>query len=350
MIARLTVAVPFVMAVPDGADFPLWSSEEDGYGVTLRPPVRSDVPLPSDAPAQVEIDGKRAYLANAVQIDFHKSAFDRSKGGPSDPPEALLRSTVTSLLARLRYTTRATQINAGEPLQGTSWRLEYLNDDGSELAPDPALMRARTSVARRASFVAVSPAIWNAAHQLASAWASPVWDDILLDASGALPSVGTAVVLGATALEVFISHVLDGLAEAGRIPADVWAWLNDRDNWLKEPSTEEQFDVLLKHFTGHTLKDDRPLWQAFKELRTARNTFVHQGRATVGGVAITAERASVLIRSAHQIVQRVREWLPEDQRWPAHSVPVQTKFLVMGPLSKDGKPPDQWLLSDPPAG
>lgn len=328
MIARLTVAVPFAIAVPEGSSFALWSVEEDGCQIVSRPPVKTDLPLHVDVPDDIQLDGGRAFVANALQIDFRKPAFNRRRDGEQDPPMALLQRAVTSFLARLRYTTRAAQIHPIDLHSGATWRLQYLNDDESELLADPALHRGLRSRAVSISFVSLTPAVWDAAHKLDSEWASPVWDDILLDATQALPAIGTAVVLAATALEVFISHILDKLAAGGQMPEGVWNWLNNRDSWLKNPSTEEQFDVLLKHFTGHSLKEQSKLWQGFRELRTARNRFVHEGAATIGSQFVSREKAEQLVGVARDIIATVREWLPSEQRWPLLEPRVQVTFQL----------------------
>jgi len=46
-------------------------------------------------------------------------------------------------------------------------------------------------------------------HQLPDGYEPPPWEVLLLDAIGELPNVGTAIVLSATALEVFIAAILN---------------------------------------------------------------------------------------------------------------------------------------------
>ena len=64
---------------------------------------------------------------------------------------------------------------------------------------------------------------------------------------------------------------------------ELWRWINQRGDWRREPTVEEQYDTLLKVLTGHTLKEDQDLWELFKHLKTARNSFVHEGMAKVCG-------------------------------------------------------------------
>jgi len=187
---------------------------------------------------------------------------------------------VLNLIARLRYVTRGFQATSID-FPRCTWKLENLNDDGTRPQESDALIRLRAGRRFTVSFIGVNAAVWEHIHQLSPVWAPPPWDDILLDATAALPRIGTAVVLAATALEVFIAHVLDDLAAKGKVPTDVWQWVNDRKDPDKDPSTEEQFDVLLKHFVGHSLKEDPTLWAAFPNLRAARNKFVHEGVARV---------------------------------------------------------------------
>ncbi len=180
------------------------------------------------------------------------------------------------------------------------------------------------------SLVGINEGVWENIHQLPVDFTPPPWDDLRLDAQAALPHVGTAVVLAATSLEVFIAQILDGLAATSDVPADVWKWLNDRGEWRKDPTTEEQFDILLRHFTGHSLKDNQALWEAFKNLRTARNSFVHEGVAKVGGKVVSVSDAGSLVARANDVIGCVKGWLPADLRWlefdPSITFQIEQEF------------------------
>jgi hypothetical protein len=103
---------------------------------------------------------------------------------------------------------------------------------------------------------------------------------------------------------------------------------------------EDQFDVLLKEFSGHSLKEDAVLWEAFKNLKSARNTFVHEGTATVGNAAITKDDARVLVARVDEIIAKIREWIPADMRWPVPEVKVQMEFsqTLIEPSDKEVQP------------
>lgn len=313
MIARLAVASPFPIALPEGATFKVYTYEDEGYQVSLFPPERSDVPA-NNVPDSLTMNDAPAFFATALRVDFQRPEFKRTQGGPYDPPDPVIRRALDSFLYRLRYVTRGAQVHL-LTWPNVSWRLRYLNDDGSELVEDLALVRGRGVIGFRLSWVGLNPSVWEHIHELPVEFTPPVWDQLRLDAEAALPSVGTTVVLSATCLEVFIAQVLDGLAQKSPLPADLWHWLNDRDAWQKEPSTDEQFDVLLKLFTQHSLKEDEALWRVFKELRRARNSFVHEGVAEVGGKALDTDDAVRLLNGAGDIIAWVRQWLPEDLRW-----------------------------------
>lgn len=339
MIARLTVAVPFAIAVPDGATYAGYGYKDGEYEIVYRPPGKSDQPLKMDVPTELEIDGVKGFMANAIRFDFHKSDFDRKRGSDQyDPPMELMRHVVANFIARLRYVTRAPHVQPIDFPRGTIWHLQYLNDDETELAQDPALIRNRRGWRVSFAYTSLPPSVWELMHELDSDWKAPVWDDILLDAFHALPSIGTAVVLGATSLEVFIAEVLDRLAPGSDVPPAMWHWINDRKDWRLDPTTEEQFDALLKHFTGHSLKERPKLWQDFRDLRTARNKFVHEGSPLVGGTPIGLQRAGELLMSATEIVSLVRTWLPEEKRWPQFDPRVEIR-LVLPLLDRDGAPP-----------
>jgi hypothetical protein len=167
----------------------------------------------------------------------------------------------------------------------------------------------------RVSFVGLTPKMWAAVYELPPEYEPLLWDVLLLDAQGELPRIGTAIVLAATALEVFVARILDQLAAEHAIPKEFWALINDRADYRQEPTLVEQYDTLLKFFTTHSLKEEAVLWEAFRNLKQARNRFVHEGTARIGNVVVDAARAGELITAAGQIIAKIREWLPEQLRW-----------------------------------
>jgi len=326
MLARLSIGLPFIFLVPEGVTFSLSTYEDSGYEVTPRPPVRSDAPTRVDVPENPQVNDGPAFVANALQIDFCKSTFERTSESSIDPPEEVVSRAISGLLTKLRYVTRGIHIRP-VTLKGTNWHLRYLNDDGSELDETAGMIRGRGRKAMSFSFAVVDVDIWNRVNSLGATWIPPPWDEILLDANAALPHVGTVVVLSATALEVFIANILDGLA-ASRVPEDLWQWINDRGNWLKDPSTDEQFDKLLRHLVGHSLKEKQDLWEAFQNLRTARNTFVHRGVAMIGGNPLTDQDALRLLVKANEILKCIRDWLPPDHQWVQFENTTTTAFMI----------------------
>lgn len=325
MLARLFVAVPFHLAVPDGRRFNVYTYEDEGYLVNLYPPSRSDRPAPGDIPDVVKMNGAPAFVANGLGIEFRRESFDRVRGHSWDPPEAVINRAIDSFLTRLRYVTRGAQVHR-VPLRQLHWQLRYLNDDGTELEEDSAMIRGLDGIVFHWSLVGINETVWEDIHRLPADFAPPPWDDLLLDSQAALPHVGTGVVLAATALEVFIAQILDALAARSDVPADVWKWLTDRGEWLRDPTTEEQFDVLLRHFTGHSLKEDGVLWEAFKNLKSARNSFVHEGVPKVGGKIVSVTDAARLLARANEIINRIKGWLHAELRWPEFELSVRLEI------------------------
>jgi hypothetical protein len=234
----------------------------------------------------------------------------------------LVQRSANSFITRVRYVTRATHVHALR-WPYVNWRLRYLSDDGSELPEQAGLVRGRGSSGFRLSIAAVGPEAWNHVHSLAHDYSPPAWDTLRLDAKDVLPDVGTSVVLAATCLEVFIAHTLDALAERSALPPDFWQWINGRGDWLREPTTAEQFDALLKLFVGHSLKEDPKLWEGFKNLKSARNSFVHEGVARIGGKTVSSDDSLKLLVKANEIIARLREWIPNDLKWPEFELKTQ---------------------------
>jgi hypothetical protein len=109
---------------------------------------------------------------------------------------------------------------------------------------------------------------------------------------------------------------------------------------------EEQFDILLKELSGHSLKEEKAaLWEAFKNIKNARNKFVHEGIAKIGNSIVTADDAASLLHRVNEIISTVREWIPEELKWPAPQVKVEVEatHTLIEP-SKPGTPPK--VISD----
>lgn len=206
-----------------------------------------------------------------------------------------------------------------------------MNDDESELKEEAGLVRGRGTLQWSFSFVALTNKIWDDVFSLPPDYEPPPWEGLLLDATIEMPSIGPALVLTATALEVFISHILDRLAPTKVIPPELWEWINKRGNRLKEPTLDEQYDTIIKLFTGHSLKEDQVLWESFKNLKDARNSFVHEGIAKIGETRVTTETAQTLIGSASKIISKIKEWLPKELHWPEFkyelSVEVEKRLI-----------------------
>ena len=324
MIARLYVQLPFNITVPEGLRVDVYEYEIEGYKMRFRPLRRSEKTSSMDGTTKFAIDGMPAFQADVLQIDFLKDSFDRRQGTDHDPPATVISQAIDSFLVRLRHVTQSTDVHRLN-FPSITWRIRYLNDDESELNEEEGLVRGRGEYRVTISWTALNKDIWDALHKLSFDYEPPPWVDLLLDASAQLPSIGPAVVLAATALEVFISHILDQLAVIKNVPTELWQWINQRDDRRCEPTVAEQYDDLLKFFTGHSLKEEKDLWESFKNLKTARNSFVHEGVAKIGGAAIATDRTRILIAEAYNIISRVRQWIPQELHWPEfqHDIKVE---------------------------
>jgi len=326
MIARLTILLPFYLTVPEGVEFTVYEYEIDGYRARFVPPGRSERALSIDGTDQLKIDGVATFQADVLRIDFHRDSFDRRVETTCDPPVRIVNQVVNSFLVRLRHVARAAQVR---PLNfpSVTWRLQYLNDDETELKKEEGFVRGRGTLQFSFSWTALNKKVWDDVHILKPDYEPRPWESLLLDASAELPNIGPAVVLAASALEVFISQVLDQLAVIKNTPLELWQWINQRNFWLQEPTVEEQYDVLLKFFTEHSLKNEHELWESFKNLKDARNSFVHEGIPKIGDMAITIETAQKLIASASEIILKVKQWIPSELHWPEFKHTVQVEIV-----------------------
>jgi hypothetical protein len=355
VIARFQVLLPYPLYLPSQPQLGTFEIDNGPYKVRVSPPQQAVVdprafdgtsPVPLSEAAddvranpdpvitpQVTLDGFAAVKANLLVIDFIKDDFDRSRDS-DDPPESLAIAVANDVLARIRYVVRGPNV---KPLLagGTPWQIEYLNDDGSELQPAPPLIRRRLAGATTWEITAITQAAWEAVPQVPEL---PVWDSLLLDAFSYLPSVEASIVLAFTALEAFIDWVLQEHVNAGAMDPTLYRWIANRDDHAKEPSVQEQFDVLLKAVSKRTLKDDQRLWESLVSLRKVRNAIAHTGIPTIDKTVVDSVKASQLVNTSREIIDWVELGLPDDRRRRLLTVPVQlemTKVLVVPTGSSD---------------
>jgi hypothetical protein len=254
MLARVHILLPYAFTVPEGETYPIYEYKEEGYNIRIYPPERSEKADRCTDAENIAINGVKAFNADVLRIDFQKDQFDRAEGAECDPPVELIKKVANAFLARLRYVTNASRVKLIE-FPHASWNVTYLNDDGTELQEEKGLVRGRGVRKFEFSFVAINKDIWNDIHSLEPYQKLPVWKNLLLDADAVLPDVGPAVVLTFTALEVFISKLLDDLALSGKIDQELWGWINRR-GYLKDLSIEERYDFLCRHLIGKSIKDN----------------------------------------------------------------------------------------------
>jgi len=342
MIARVFIQIPFDILIAVDEKFPIFSFEESGYKISWFPPGRDQRYVSHTEPLTIKLNGKDAIFCNIIRIDFQKEEFDRTvytdptKMNEYDPSFEVINKVLNYFLIRLRHLTNANQIHLIDILS-CQWRIAYLKDDGTEFPEEKGKFRAKGSYKFELKYVSLNSEIWNDIFKLPSDFGSQYWVDLLLDGLDELPEIGPSIVLTFTALEVFIAKILNQLATKEKISPEFWEWINRRPDWTHEPSVEEQYDILLKILTGHTLKEDEKLWNAFQNLKTARNTFVHEGVARISRKSqkpLEDHEARKLIILANEIPLKIREWLPKDIQWELRKN-YSTSCEAIWPLFKD---------------
>ena len=344
MIARFTIAIPFIISLIEGEVLEPFDFDTDGYTGKIYPPYQSENISKNDNPfTGVSLTGVLEELkpvaipqssnaiifrgvgtvpTNALKIDFFKPQFSRppgAEGDDIDPPLSLCFKVANDFISRLRFLNRGSYI---KPLlqSGVLWRIDYLSDNEEILPIDLTLIRTRVRTTFSLSACVIDKNLWENIKSLPNDFTVPVWDVLILDAKNLLPEVGAAMVVANTAIETYIAWCLDQLqlSKSSLIPKELWDWINNRSNDLaKQPSEDERLDILLKVLTGKSLKDNSKLWKSYKELKKARNSFAHEGTAALSKTKkalVTLEDATRLVSEAETVIDWIEMLLPNDLR------------------------------------
>jgi hypothetical protein len=321
MIARFRCTLPSLFALRPSDQLGPLEVVREGTRCRLFPPFQvrrvdgsvdlRGEPAAPQVPTDMTIDGEPTFFADAIQVDLY-GEFDRSDGGNAADVTAIAFPVLQAVLGRLRCLGRAFFMQT--TAEGSSWYVQYLSDAGEELQPQAGFVRGRGSASVEVPpFMWIAPEQWQALQVMVTAPAPPPSDELLLDALDALPHVGAAVVLAYTAIEVRIASALNVLATNNRavVAPEIWAWINKREQFLKEPSVEEQLTDLMQMLAGKSLKTEAGLWAAYGNLRKARNSFAHEGNARLlDRTLVTREKANELILGATAIIAWIEAALP----------------------------------------
>lgn len=343
MIARFSILLPFEFLRSHGVELSPWTFERAGCQVQVLAPVQSAARSTNVAPGditpenirelvrpsenaqasnQVFMNHSSVVVVDLLQVLFAKSGdFNRERdafvdGGAGTPTFPLAIEIANEFLSRFRMLTgdfRIRNLIAARTLVV----LEYLADDGQPVAEDASKLRGAANHYASTRLNPLPQHVWEAVRTTTATADGRAWDGLLLDAVGLLPDIGPALVLAATSLETLIADALNSLSgTTSAVPHSLWMWINDRGDYRKEPSVLDQYDTLLKVFTGRSLRDEAELWEALRNIRDARNSFVHEGGALIGKRNVSLADARVLLAKAERIVQWVEAFLPETARRP----------------------------------
>ena len=343
MIARYSLLLPFEFTMDAELTLPPLSLSIGGERVAVHLPERAalnprDLDASSEAPmgeaplklipaARVPVrsitaDGKPAVLANLLTVDFFRDNFERQRDSPpdhpADPPFELAVAAANEVLGRIRLLSRASNARLLNP-DDVLWLLRYLRDDEELVDEDPFLYRERWVALSDWKLSGITQHLWQAASELRAEPIKRVWEALLLDADALFSEAGAAIVLAHSALETFSKATLDRLARQSATPVKLWKFLFRR---RREPPMDVQLDELLEAFTGHSLKERTDLWQDFKHLQEARNSFAHRGEASINGKPITRDDLSRLLAATRETIDWVETFLPPEWRRPSYQETV----------------------------
>jgi hypothetical protein len=354
MIARCQILLPFSIWIEANESFPNLKLAIASWSATVHPLAQAAVgykdfevsrlsasweesvklitpAVPPIVNERVLSRGSPIVEKNLLIVDFLKTHFERGKSeipqGPADPSTDDVFSVINEVLRRLRQVTRSPRIKLLKP-DNTIWTLTYLGDDGEELPEDPRLTRRLVKVFGKFDADFVFPETWL--KLLEADVVSYVWQDLLLDSFAALPEINQAIVLAYSALETFAEWSVDQLSRVYGLSPTLWKWVAERNGRHElQPSVSDQFDALLKIFGGKSLKEGAPeLWEAFGQLRTARNKIAHEGRPIIVGKTVTLGQATDLVLKAERIIDWIEALLPASLHRPPRPNPLDLSMAM----------------------
>ena len=311
MRIRIEIPTPYRFVIEEGASYPPMVVEDEPHNITVLPPIAS--PIVQTDQAWSPLRGKKSFQADTLVVEVNADEINVSN-------ENLRRNNVAPLVERafewanwflMRYRDY-TQAYFIQPV--VRWQMCYsINYYPVEESATAIVNREERNIHKILSTYLL-PEIWEGVSNLDRSYETPPWIHLLLDARFAAHS-GVGVVLAWAALEMVIDHALEVLLKHSRIPSGLWNWLTTRNNYWQQPATEEQYSVLLEALCGRSLKEEKALWQNFKELKKLRNQFAHGGKLELNGKPVPKQRIEFLIRSARDIVAFVNEQLPPQSKW-----------------------------------
>jgi hypothetical protein len=325
MIARAEFFTDFsFVCVAVNANQALREFQTNDCRVICYPPISTKQDKDRARAAGLAVNGKAADYASLIRIDFIKPSFNRSasmKPDEWDPPLNFILDVAANYMHRLRFVAQAPQLMP-QKIANVPVLLTYLDDEEEPVGEQADARPFRAKDVRTLQWTTISDYLFSEVQALPPDFKTPTWISLLLDAAEMLPSIGAPIVLAHTALEVLSAVITDELATKSQLPPEIWSWMYNRGDPDKHPNTQDRLDTFLKVFTGHSLKEENVLWEQYTQLRSARNNFVHRGIATIGrsGAEIDAGKAAELVSAALAISLKIRGWLPEDMRWPIHTV------------------------------
>lgn len=310
MIARVHIELPYALQVPDGASFVLPIREYNGLRYRIGVLAKSEMVDNKAILTGATIDGKPCFNADIVTIDFFKKEFQRKCKENLDPSIEVIRFVLNDFLTRLRYVIKAPFLKPST-FPDCNWKMRYLNDDGIQLKKEDGQFTEYGLSPYQTSWMTVTPEIWDDVEAICSSDEIPGWRLLLLDAKSILPDIGPAITLAFTALEVYITKTLEAASRLDSKDSQLWKWLDSR-HYVKDTTIQERFDFGLGYFLGIDLKESSDLWNAFIDLKKARNRFTHDGVLKIGTRKLLIEDATRLVHRAEEIIEFIESKLPEE--------------------------------------
>jgi hypothetical protein len=256
-------------------------------------------------------EGKKCIAVQFFEFYLKADVF------PFDNECESLRKTIQSVIdywfTTLRYVSNFVKLKPFE-IYRTFYDINFTSDDGEPITiPDLRLIR-RVNVL----YYIITNEMWNEATQIPYEYSLPQWKITLLDSRDLVNNPGSALVLAFSSLEIYINELLIKHVNLFENEQNKYRYLDKIQN--VNTNIYDKFCTLSKKILGFSLKKNDVLFNVFKNIKEARNCFIHNGTLIFNRTEITPVSIVSIINKIESIIHFYEVNINEEYRTKIYEI------------------------------